>query len=364
MFILLTGISLAVFNISSLTGFYVIFELRLVPIVIIIIGWGYQPERLNASLALLLYTIAGSLPLLLVIITISTSCSSSMITLQVRLGARLSRVQILVTIALITGFLVKLPIFIVHIWLPKAHVEAPVAGSIYLAAVLLKLGGLGLLRVRSIIGWNLFLLIVLLFSSNSLLWIGILCSTSSDIKTIIAYSSVAHIGLALLAACSITLEGMLAAALVFITHGASSSFMFMQSFFIYTRSQTRSILLTQNSLNWSGGFSLSWFMACIGILGAPPSANILAEISAIISIIRFSKLLRPFLIGGALLAGAYRLGLFSFVYHCKSFKRSLRHPASLIETSSIVFHLYWIVITLILIPWILLYTFVNLFNSI
>lgn len=347
--------SLLVFRTSQIVYFYVAFELSLIPITLIIMGWGYQPERLAASMALILYTITSSLPLLVTLILLAklTTPSFFLVSPLMSLGSR-ARASIIIA-RLSLAFFVKLPMFLTHMWLPKAHVEAPVSGSIFLAAVLLKLGGMGLFRFMGFYQVNRFFCVIMRICLTGVVWVGLICTFNTDIKTIIAYSSVAHMALALAVVYSFRLEGRLAAALIFLTHGASSSFIFMQSFFLYTRCGTRSILLVGGSLWWSGLFAVMWFIACIGMMGAPPTANILGEVATMIILVHYSRLAIGFLIAGAFLAGAYSIFLFSFVYHTKKSKKMHLIPFHLIESRAAALHLYWLLGSLVVINWFFIY---------
>lgn len=180
-----------------LMGFYFYFEASLVPTLLIILGYGYQPERLQAGLYFVFYTIFASLPLLFLILAIYRGRGGLLIVPWVEEFA--SYRIYLGGMVIVLAFLVKIPIFIVHLWLPKAHVEAPVAGSMVLAGVLLKLGGYGLGRVGVVLSGVLRSVGVYLvgLSLVGMLVVGFICCQINDLKALVAYSSVVHMGLLL-----------------------------------------------------------------------------------------------------------------------------------------------------------------------
>ena len=159
----------------------------------IILGWGYQPERIKASLYILFYTITASLPLLMVLLFLGQDLGRTEFSL---LNLSEFKIQPLTSIILVGAFIVKFPLYLVHLWLPKAHVEAPVAGSIVLAGVLLKLGGYGLIIMAPIIlsikiTAGAFIRISLIGGAS----LAVIVLRLIDLKVAIAYSSVVHIAM-------------------------------------------------------------------------------------------------------------------------------------------------------------------------
>jgi NADH-ubiquinone oxidoreductase chain 4 len=210
-------------------------------------GWGYQPERLQAGIAIMIYTIVGSLPLLISLLIISSWSFDTILLPVMQSGSRSFHPNLFASLALL-GFLVKFPIFTLHLWLPKAHVEAPVVGSIILAALLLKLGGYGIWRLLIVCPNTTFLRVVQAFRLLGGAVVAILCIRQTDIKVIIAYSSISHIRIVIACVLRGSKLGAVAAFLLIVSHGVSSSAMFAGANIIYSHSHSRNILLINGLL--------------------------------------------------------------------------------------------------------------------
>jgi NADH-ubiquinone oxidoreductase chain 4 len=221
------------------------------------------------------------------------------------------------TLILLIAFIVKLPLFSVHLWLPKAHVEAPVAGSIILAAVLLKLGGYGLIRVSIIFSKQIATIAPYMISVALIgaILSSIICLRQADLKSLIAYSSVGHIGILVAGVISLTNWGFMGALLIMIAHGIVSSGLFCLANITYEISHTRSIVLTKGLLIITPNLTLLWFLIIGANIAAPPSINLLREI------ILISRTLSKNLLTAIMLATlrfttvAYSLYLYSAISH-------------------------------------------------
>jgi len=297
--------------------FYVFFEVSLIPTLVLILGWGYQPERLQAALYLIMYTICGSLPLL-AIITIFYSCGGSLyIGFIIKLFYISDKFSEFIWIIFIMAFIIKIPIYLTHLWLPKAHVEAPVAGSIVLAGILLKLGGYGLLRVSCLFPYG-NIIVCPLFSRISIWGVfitSLICIRQIDLKSLIAYSSVGHIGLLISGLLGGQCTGYTGRLLIMLAHGLVSSGIFSLANIIYENTSTRRIFIVKGFINILPCISLFWFILLAINMGAPPSINLMGEILLLMSILNLSVSFSILIGLSRFLAGAYSLYLFTSRQH-------------------------------------------------
>nr|AVI25213.1 tRNA-His [Phyllomimus sp. YH-2018] len=301
------------FGSLSYFSFYFFFESSLIPTLFLILGWGYQPERLQAGVYLMFYTLLASLPLLIGLLYIYGIYGS----LYMGMSIDFVFMNIFLFMCLVLAFMIKLPMFLVHLWLPKAHVEAPVAGSMILAGVLLKLGGYGLLRVYLML-IKMGLVMNFFFLSISLVGgvlISILCLRQSDLKALIAYSSVAHMGLVLGGIMTLNSWGFSSSYTMMLAHGLCSSGMFCLANISYERLGSRSLLINKGLMSFMPSMSMWWFLLVTSNMAAPPSLNLAGEIGLLNSMVSWSWVNMFMLMIISFFSAAYSLYLYSSSQH-------------------------------------------------
>lgn len=302
---------------SSALLIYTTFEVSLIPIFIIIIGWGYQIERLNARLRIMFYTLTASLPLLAGLVYVSKIFYHS----RVLLSYNRVILNNIILIFFIIAFLVKTPIFLVHMWLPKAHVEAPVYGSMILAALLLKLGTYGVYLFFLINYLNSLLLLIFSVCFVSCFLVRLACIRILDIKVIIAYSSVAHIALVIFLFYLINRIRDFRAAGIILTHGLTSAPLFYLAYLQYERSHRRSLILNKSVVYNLPSLALFWFLILMLNIAAPPSLNLLIELIIVINLINQFKYLIIGMIICVMTRTAYSLVIYSSINQTQNCSR-------------------------------------------
>nr|YP_009995410.1 NADH dehydrogenase subunit 4 [Ochthebius lividipennis]QNP09826.1 NADH dehydrogenase subunit 4 [Ochthebius lividipennis] len=301
------------FATMNLFIFYLFFEMSLIPTLILIIGWGYQPERIQAGVYLLFYTMLASLPMMISIFFYYYKMNS----LDFYYFNNLNSLFFYLGMNMV--FFIKMPMYFVHLWLPKAHVEAPVSGSMILAGIMLKLGGYGLMRVMKMfievgLKINYYFIIISLVGG---VIVSLMCMRQMDIKSLIAYSSVSHMGLVLAGIMTMNYWGLSGSFLMMIAHGLCSSGLFCLANINYERLMSRSLFLNKGLINIMPSLSMWWFLFSACNMSAPPSLNLIGEIILINSLMSWSSLSMFSLIFLLFFSAGYSLYLYSYTQHGK-----------------------------------------------
>nr|YP_010736944.1 NADH dehydrogenase subunit 4 [Chinaocerus tubulatus]WEP24831.1 NADH dehydrogenase subunit 4 [Chinaocerus tubulatus] len=301
-----------IFSVLNMFMMYLFFEFSLIPLIVLILGWGYQPERLVSVLYLFFYTLFASLPLLLIVIHFYLKFGCLFFDYNFNYYQ-----SFLVHFFMVFAFLVKLPMFMFHYWLPKAHVQAPVSGSMILAGLFLKIGGYGLIRFMFIYEY--------LFMSYSYIWysmaiwgsvvVSLICFIQGDIKCLIAYSSVCHMGMCLMGLLTMTYWGLLGSYLMMIGHGLCSSGMFCMSNLVYERLLSRSFFINKGLITFMPSLSLIWFLLCCFNMSCPPSINFLSELIIMGSMMNYFYWSFIYMIFISFFSACFSIYLFSYCYH-------------------------------------------------
>nr|ALO77004.1 NADH deshydrogenase subunit 4 [Psilothrix sp. PSI01] len=341
-----------IFSSMNLFIFYLFFEFSLIPVLLMILGWGYQPERLQAGFYLLFYTLLASLPMMISIFYLY----NSLLSLDFFFFKFFSIEGMFIYLFMNFVFFIKMPMYMVHLWLPKAHVEAPIAGSMILAGIMLKLGGYGLIRLMMLfmkIGMkiNYFFIMISMIGG---VFISLICMNQSDLKSLIAYSSVAHMGLVMSGILTLNYWGLCGALVMMIAHGLCSSGLFCLSNITYERFHSRSIYLNKGLMNLVPSLSLWWFLLCSSNMAAPPSLNLMGEIMLINSLVSWSMIMMIFLSLMSFFSAVYSLYLFSFTQHGSLCSSGFSNMMSYLSEYKLLF-LHWFPLNILVLKGDMLY---------
>ena len=307
---------IGVFTIMDIIGFYILFEAILIPMFIVIGIWGSREEKVKAAFYFFFYTLIGSLLMLISIFKLY-SITGTTNYLNLIIIELPSHLQFWMFIGFFCSLSVKIPMIPFHIWLPQAHVEAPVAGSVLLAGILLKLGGYGFIRF----GYPLFPLaaehfspFIILLSLIAVVYASFTTCRQTDIKRLIAYSSVSHMGLVTLAIFCHSKEGIIASIIMMIAHGLVSSGLFMSSAVLYVRHHSRAIRYFRGLVVTMPIFSIITLILILANIGFPMTFNFIAEFLSILTAFTYSKIAGVLSCLGALMSTVYALYFYNRIY--------------------------------------------------
>ena len=349
-FLLLETLMLGVFCALDLVLFYLFFEAGLIPMFLIIGIWGGK-DRIYAAFKFFLYTFLGSVLMLVAMVAMywaaKTTDIPTLMTFNfahepiVVLGLHVAGgLQTLLFLAFFASFAVKMPMWPVHTWLPDAHVQAPTAGSVVLAAILLKMGGYGFLRFSLPMFPDAVLLwtpVVFWLSAIAIVYTSLVALAQSDMKKLIAYSSVAHMGYVTMGIFTVTQQGIDGAIFQMLSHGFISGALFLCVGVIYDRMHTREIDAYGGLVNRMPAYALVFMFFTLANVGLPGTSGFIGEFLVLVGIFQVDTVVAAVATSGVILSAAYALWLYRRVAFGPLVKASLATIGDMSRRERVIF---------------------------
>ncbi|HUN94906.1 MAG TPA: NADH-quinone oxidoreductase subunit M [Bradyrhizobium sp.] len=324
-FLILETLMVGTFSALDLVLFYLFFEGGLIPMFLIIGVWG-GPRRVYASFKFFLYTFLGSVLMLLAIMALYWNAGTTDIAVLLHTNVPRS-LQTWAWLAFFASFAVKMPMWPVHTWLPDAHVEAPTAGSVVLAAILLKMGGYGFLRFSLPmfpLASHYFAPFVFSLSVIAIIYTSLVALMQEDMKKLIAYSSVAHMGFVTMGIFAGTIQGVAGGVFQMISHGIVSGALFLCVGVVYDRMHTREIAAYGGLVNRMPLYALVFMVFTMANVGLPGTSGFIGEFMTLIGTFKISLPTAFLATTGVILSAAYALWLYRKIVFGALIKQSLQ----------------------------------------